>query len=88
MMIHIHIKDNVTGEEVINHHDSDWNGDFIWVDGNYACDCNRALFFGEAKNGVWPDEDETPCGHERYSIPFIELDDGTKKIIDDSSPVP
>ena len=83
-MIHIHIKDNVTGEEVINHNELDWNGDFIWTEGNFACDCNRALFFIGAKTGVWPDDDETPCSYEqqRYTIPFIELDDGTKIEID------
>lgn len=81
-MIHIHIKDNVTGEEVINHSKLGWNGDFIWVDGNFACDCNRALFFIEAKTGSWPHENETDCGDDRYTIPFIVLEDGTKIEID------
>jgi len=32
---------------------------FMWEDGNYSCDCNRARFFGLGG----PDED-WPCGDE------------------------
>lgn len=50
-------------------HDS-WQSaySFIWEDGNYSCDCNRALFFERAKIGdkdAWP---EVPCGHELYRL--------------------
>lgn len=27
---------------------------YMFGDGNYACDCNRALFFQAAKEGKWP----------------------------------
>lgn len=41
---------------------------FIWEEGNFACDCNRALFFERAKTGdqaAWP---ETPCGNDLYKL--------------------
>ena len=39
---------------------------FIWEEGNYRCDCNRALFFARAMG----DEDpgELTCGESRYMI--------------------
>lgn len=71
-----------TGEQVVHHdtYDIDTNDvpdhcdswqtaySFIWEDGNYACDCNRALFFERAKTGdqdAWP---ETPCGNSLYRL--------------------
>jgi len=46
--------------------DHDWSDldEYMWTDGNYGCDCNRALFFARAA-----DEDETeaweqPCGDD------------------------
>ena len=32
---------------------------FIWEDGNYACDCNRQIFF---------DGGDIPCGDEKFSV--------------------
>ena len=55
---------------------SDWDedGDFIWTEGNYACDCNRFLFF-ERAGGREPGDDEGPCGHTGYTL---LLPDGTE----------
>lgn len=38
---------------------------FMYADGNYSCDCNRAIFFG-----IEPDEDDAniPCGDELYRV--------------------
>ena len=39
---------------------------FIWEDGNYACDCNRKLFFARAAG---EDEDwERECSDGLYSV--------------------
>lgn len=39
---------------------------FIWTDGNYSCDCNRALFFARAKGE--PDPEEIPCGESKFRV--------------------
>jgi hypothetical protein len=39
-----------------------WDGDYIWAMGNYSCDCNRAIFFG--------DECEE-CGDGKFSIRIV-----------------
>lgn len=44
---------------------------FMWSEGNYGCDCNRASFFyGDA------DFDDT-CGDTRFSVTSLKLADGT-----------
>jgi hypothetical protein len=55
--------------------ESKWQGDsrFWWEEGNAACDCNRALAFG--------DIDEIPCSDHLYNLvnedgtPFDGWDD-------------
>ena len=47
--------------------DFDWDGDFIWEGGNYACDCNRTLFF-ERAGGNEPAWDAYGCGDSAYSV--------------------
>jgi len=70
-----HIRKNSTGEVVCDqtyvylNDDSEFeNGNsFIWKDGNFACDCNRHLFFERLIN---PDGEDTdvPCGFTLYSV--------------------
>lgn len=38
---------------------------FLWSDGNFACDCNRAMFFAHA--GGDPDP-SVSCGMALYSV--------------------
>jgi hypothetical protein len=46
--------------------------DFIWTEGNYACDCNRGLFFERAAN---PEYDGDPeCGHDKYVLESVDVD--------------
>jgi hypothetical protein len=49
--------------------------DFIWCDGNFACDCNRHDFFeyasGRSYDEVDPDE-AGPCSDGRYIIDWIK----------------
>lgn len=69
------IRNNLTGESRAIHQDDAWSDstDYLWGEGNYACDCNRALFFFN-----WEVEAENRwCGHERFTIPTIILSDGT-----------
>lgn len=54
---------------------------FIWTDGNYACDCNRAIFFESATDN----DGDCPCGNTAYKIPRILLEDGREIVIDASS---
>ena len=40
---------------------------YIWEDGNYACDCNRHLFFERAV-GNEPDDSECNCETDFYRV--------------------
>lgn len=71
----IHIKKNTTGVirkhvyEVDDQYD-DMQG-FMWNDGNYACDCNRELFYERSED---PDYDaDTKCGKTRFSVVFATV---------------
>lgn len=68
------IVDTETGE--VREVEAGWHDDgyFIWDEGNYGCDCNRALFFARAA-GVELDMDETPCGDSRYELDGFEDDE-------------
>jgi hypothetical protein len=46
---------------------SDEGIEFIWTEGNYACDCNRSLFIQRYCNPEFP---ELPCGD---AIDLIEF---------------
>ena len=39
---------------------------FHWTDGNYGCDCNRAMFFSGDH------EADVPCGDERFSVNLLD----------------
>lgn len=47
---------------------------FMFEEGNYACDCNRHLFFHRSA-GHEP-EDDNPCGDAAYSVNLINPKDG------------
>lgn len=56
--------------------DKYWLSDFIWSEGNYACDCNRHLFFERAGEGVEPLNDpnfSNDCSDGRYSVRIKDL---------------
>lgn len=81
-MYKVHIKKIATGEiRIFTDKDGIWDDTalWIWTEGNYMCDCNRALFFaragGEDDTEAWSQK----CGdQEVYSVPFIELEDGSR----------
>lgn len=70
----VHIRKNKTGEVRIHKDDLYLREDgspnmFMWEDGNYACDCNRRLFFARV-NGE--DEDwESDCSNTEYSVKIM-----------------
>jgi hypothetical protein len=39
---------------------------FMWQEGNYSCDCNRALFFARASGD--PDPEPRPCGDIAFRV--------------------
>lgn len=90
MMVDFHITDETTGEVVIFKDDHEYTEDphdrkpnlFIWEEGNYACDCNRGLFFGRGK-GVSPELDlGYLCGESRYSVLGYDRETGALVLSD------
>lgn len=67
----VHIRKNETGEVRVYKHELDLEEDgsfdtYLWEEGNYSCDCNRALFFARV-NGEEEDW-ELPCSDIEYSV--------------------
>ena len=75
-MYSVFIRNNKTRE--IREYKDDWEWDdgleYLWSEGNYGCDCNRALFFARAIGEVEPQD--IPCGESLYDIVKIQLKDG------------
>lgn len=66
------IRDNATGvirecpcKEILNNDAAEPNR-FNWDEGNYACDCNRRLFFARAGGESEPKDVE--CSWNRFSV--------------------
>ena len=55
----------------------DYDGTFIWSEGNFSCDCNRHSFFQRALN--LPEDDDVPCSEGKYMVDWIK--DETGKIL-------
>lgn len=67
----IEITDTTTGERRAYSSDWDWDGEtdeYIWAEGNFACDCNRSLFFARAVGTPEAVIDEAPCGLTRFTV--------------------
>lgn len=83
MAYKVAIRNNATREvRICDFPESDWeeHSDHLWTEGNFACDCNRYLFFQRAKD---EDEVDCPCGMLAYTAIYAELPDGTHVPIDD-----
>lgn len=68
----VEIRDNKTGfvrelpfDDILSIGDEE-PSDFIWVNGNYSCDCNRRIFFDQASGG--DGNFESACGQGAYSV--------------------
>lgn len=91
MAYKVHIIDTTTGEgrdhllpELNWFHEDGTGSEFLWTEGNFGCDCNRALEWIRA-SGREPTEEEfdaTPCGKGRYRVTHAELPDGRRVEID------
>lgn len=57
------------GEELVDS-ELGWTP-FIWLDGNFSCDCNRRLFFERAGGIDRGDPSTSPCGDGEYEIDKI-----------------
>jgi hypothetical protein len=64
----VQIKQLSTGIVRLRHENQSWKGEgHVWISGNRACDCNRALLFAQ--------EDECAqgyCGVSAYAIQVID----------------
>ena len=70
-----HIRNNETLEireyhswTIFDPEDGDAPSDYMWSDGNYACDCNRALHFEYAVGAKYDEVKEINCGQEKFSV--------------------
>ena len=50
----------------------DGHTEFLWSDGNYACDCNRQLFWNRI--AAEPDESLKLCSQHLYSVKLTDKD--------------
>jgi hypothetical protein len=58
-----------------------WHGDSVWSDGNFSCDCYRALFFCDAAYEERPCVD---CSDGLYSVRIKDLEG--KLLYEDGDP--
>lgn len=69
------IRENATGEVV--RHPEAWDfgdSDYIWSEGNFACDCNRADFFVQGKTGdARANAGDIPCSDNRYAVRLTDV---------------
>lgn len=54
--------------------------DFLWSEGNFACDCNRAIFFERAA-GV--ENIDRQCGDDAYFVRIVDAETGALLYEDD-----
>lgn len=69
----VRIREVATGEERDFHSDGVFSS-YQWREGNYACDCNRATFFGRAGglgSEYFADQD---CGETDYELVSVAGD--------------
>jgi hypothetical protein len=64
----VQIKQLSTGIVRVRHEKQPWSGDrHVWISGNRACDCNRALLFAQEDECV-----QASCGVSAYAIQVID----------------
>ena len=83
MKYKVAIRENETGEIRMYEDGGYWCGSshFLWTDGNYACDCNREIFFLRA-GGEDPPTDLVTCGETRFAALYAEMEDGSRITLD------
>ena len=76
------LRNNATGEvREIAGNPGGWgeDADYLWTEGNFACDCNRQLLFDGCRVG------EPTCGDSAFTAICAKLEDGTVVALDDAS---
>ncbi|QYW02175.1 hypothetical protein CPT_Sonora_074 [Stenotrophomonas phage Sonora] len=75
MIFNILLRDNQTGKTKAVEHEADAWADieYLWTEGNYACDCNRGLLFNRVR-GV--EDVPRACGSEQFDIIEVTGPDG------------
>ncbi len=83
-MLHIEILRTADGALRAYDEPGEWNlvRDFQWGDGNYACDCNRGLFFARAGGD---EREDVSCGMKAYLVRITD-DAGTVVYEDEDWP--
>ena len=91
MKFTVQIKEIATGKVVEYHddfepwegeYDHPWTGlEYMWSEGNYACDCNRELYFNRSQ-GIEIHACSTRCGESRYRCK-ITIDETGEVILDE-----
>ena len=76
MAYDLYLRYEVTGEIIAIRFDYDWSEAelSIWLDGNYACDCNRELFFLDAGGHFDEDDESDMCGCNRFTALGAQVD--------------
>ncbi len=69
------IRRTADGKEVDYVDNLPWeeSSEYMWNEGNYGCDCNRAIFFARAQGLTDPDR---TCGHTAFEIVKIVDENG------------
>ena len=77
------IRRNADGETRMCTEIEKWDDvdEFMWSDGNYRCDCNRALFFYRAA-GMKSEDIEVECGDDAFYV-WIRDQDGNELYADE-----
>lgn len=76
MPVLIEIRDNATGEIREIEHKISISPEgipdpYLWVDGNYSCDCNRIIFFNAGQY-----IEDIPCSDGKFSIRIRDKETG------------
>lgn len=43
--------------------------EYLWTDGNFGCDCNRHIFFAQARGEG--SAEERKCGDDRFQVQIV-----------------
>ena len=66
-MYTVNIRDRTTGFVRPHEVEFDWddNQKWLWTEGNFGCDCNRRIFFGD-------DRDDVACTEMYFDIRVVD----------------
>ena len=76
------IKNNETGEIVeyetneMLENGCEYPSFFNWEENNYACDCNRRIFFKSVKNELTDEDFHVDCSEGKFSVNLKNKKDG------------